>query len=671
MIDPHDYSSPEDYALAVARDLVAMGVPIFRAPGMQLPTRWQNTPPSDSTAEIDAWQPGDGLAAVMGHTFDAIDIDPRNGGQENVLDAFTTYGRQRTPRGGVHGLIAPLGVGKHQSVLPGVDLQGGRPDGTGRGFIWIAPTVRHGKAYSWVTSMHPLHPGPPGDDSGEWFKSLILKPAAAAVERRVHGKELAEPDADPPPPTYIARFFSEDVPAYIVAEPGTGDTRLFQLVARAREMANAGWVELDEALDAINTARAHRIREHPSGGGQTEEDFQRILGSSKRAVGSKKAVRSELKVGGKAVGSYAPKASAAGTDTDAGPMPVEESTGKVRLIPASSITPRRVRWLRHDRIPLGEITLVAGREGTGKSTYLAHLAAQVTRGTALGEFEEPRGVLYVANEDSWGHTVVPRLMAAGADMDRVFNVESTEDRGLVLPMDVDALVDAAKEVNAGAIMLDPIISLIDDKLSTDRARELRQALEPLRRAAEAADVALVALVHFNKNDGDVLTKIAGSRGWVEVARAVIGIAVDEDEGHVVMSQVKNNLGRLDLSHWAYKIESHAIDTPEGRAWTGRLEWISKVENGVASLMDAKRGRPKKADEHSLAAWVTSEATVRDALVPAKEIETRFEKVADWSRATVHRRLKQAVESGLLTRHHGGYGVAGGYPAETETPETVS
>ncbi|MGW1120674.1 AAA family ATPase [Streptomyces tanashiensis] len=82
---------------------------------------------------------------------------------------------------------------------------------------------------------------------------------------------------------------------------------------------------------------------------------------------------------------------------------------------ASTIQPKRVRWLwapgdaGDGRIPLGKLTLIVGRGGIGKSTLLAEFTAWITRGTMRGEFyEQPRDVMYVANEDSLEDTVTPR-----------------------------------------------------------------------------------------------------------------------------------------------------------------------------------------------------------------------------------------------------------------------
>jgi predicted ATP-dependent serine protease len=82
---------------------------------------------------------------------------------------------------------------------------------------------------------------------------------------------------------------------------------------------------------------------------------------------------------------------------------------------ASDVQVRPVRWLWDGRIALGTLALVGGREGIGKSTLCYQLAADITCGRMRGAFYgEPKAVIVVATEDSWEHTIVPRLMAAGA-----------------------------------------------------------------------------------------------------------------------------------------------------------------------------------------------------------------------------------------------------------------
>jgi hypothetical protein len=72
-------------------------------------------------------------------------------------------------------------------------------------------------------------------------------------------------------------------------------------------------------------------------------------------------------------------------DFDPNELAPWDGTRHVELVPASSIKVKPVHWLWKDRIPLGELTLLAGRESLGKSTIAYTLAAWVTRGTMKGD----------------------------------------------------------------------------------------------------------------------------------------------------------------------------------------------------------------------------------------------------------------------------------------------
>lgn len=161
---------------------------------------------------------------------------------------------------------------------------------------------------------------------------------------------------------------------------------------------------------------------------------------------------------------------------------------RLRRTPASAVTMRRLRWLWSNRIVLGGLTLLAGREGLGKSTVAVDLAARVTRGELAGEFlGEPRHVIYVNSEDARDSTIVPRLVAAGADLDRVVfldAISSTDDESpLVLPHDTRLLAEEIEELGAALVVLDAATSVIDSALDGDRDRQMRRGLEPISKLA--------------------------------------------------------------------------------------------------------------------------------------------------------------------------------------------
>ena len=289
---------------------------------------------------------------------------------------------------------------------------------------------------------------------------------------------------------------------------------------------------------------------------------------------------------------------------------------RLLLTPASAIRMRPVRWTWTDRIPAGALTVIPGREGIGKSLTLAWLTAQITRGTLPGiHHGTPRAVIYAATEDSWAHTIGPRLYAAGADLDLVYRVDVQEGDGfdaLTLPRDCKALAVEIRRLGVALLAADPLLSLIHSGIDTHRDRDLRTALEPLVDMADRTGCAVVGLAHFNKSSSaDALNLITGSRAFSAVARAVIAIARDDDagDGSCVMSQAKNNLGRLDLPSLRYMVESVEIPTEEGPAYVGRLIITGESDRSVSDILgDSAAERDggdggSRADREAVADWL--------------------------------------------------------------------
>jgi len=250
------------------------------------------------------------------------------------------------------------------------------------------------------------------------------------------------------------------------------------------------------------------------------------------------------------------------------PLPAAP-TGRFHLTRASDITPKPVDWLWDGRLPLGAISLLAGREGLGKSLLAYTLAAQLTRGETPGHFlNTPKSVIVVATEDSWEHTIVPRLLAAGANCDRVFQVTPPP----TFPNDVAALDRLIDDEDAALIILDPLLSRLDGKLDSHVNAKVRQGLEPLGLWVETRHVAILGLMHPNKNTtGDLLTSLTGSRAFAEVARAVLMLIADPDDPtRRLLGQAKNNLGLADQPTLAFTIVSASI---EEDITTAKIMWL--------------------------------------------------------------------------------------------------
>ena len=342
---------------------------------------------------------------------------------------------------------------------------------------------------------------------------------------------------------------------------------------------------------------------------------------------------------------------------------VGEHRRHVVLTPASTIKPRPVRWIWNGRLAKGTLALIAGPEGLGKSTLAYWMTARITRGELPGEYQgQPKSVLVCASEDSWEHTIVPRLIAAGADLDRVYRVEvKTADEftvGLSLPRDLKAVESHAVEKDAAMLVLDPLMSRLGDELDTYRDGDVRQALEPLVAIADRTGMAIVGLIHHNKSGStDPLQLVMASKAFTAVARSVHSVIRDPDDDtdtRRLFGTPKNNLGRGELPTLSFTIAGCVIPTDEGDAHVGRLVWGDDVAGSIGDAM--RRGAEDSGDRSATAEaaeWLTEYLFTQGGRDSSAEIKKAGKKVGH----AEHSLKKARSRLGLKIERKG-------YPGET-------
>lgn len=249
-------------------------------------------------------------------------------------------------------------------------------------------------------------------------------------------------------------------------------------------------------------------------------------------------------------------------------------------------------WASSGRIAAGTIAIAAGPEGVGKSSFGITLAALVSTGRLPGAwFGTPRKVLYAAVEDSWAHTLVPRLMAAEADLGRIGRFEVVSDSDdvatLSLPHDNDLFEIAITDHGIALVVLDPLMSLVSDRIDTHREHNVRQALDPLAQIADRTGAVILGIAHWNKGSGsDISARITGSGAFKNVPRAIFGFGRDPESagGGCVMTQSKNSLGRSDLPSMSYCIESAIVATEDGDAHTARFVVLGMSDRSLTDIL---------------------------------------------------------------------------------------
>ena len=303
---------------------------------------------------------------------------------------------------------------------------------------------------------------------------------------------------------------------------------------------------------------------------------------------------------------------------------------RAKITRASDIIIRPVVWAwaidGFGRMPCGALTLAAGREGTGKSSFAILIAAQITRGILPGAyFGTPRKVFYLAVEDSWSHTIAPRLAAAGADLELVYRFEVVNDTDdevmLSLPADNNLLEAEMIAHNVALVIIDPLMSVLSERIDTHRTREVRFALDPLAKLADRTRSVVLGVCHFNKSSGtDAASLLSGSHAFRDVPRSIFGFARDDDDNSRVMTQVKNSLGRDDLPSLSYTIETAYIDTAEGLAETGRFGFTGESERTVADILrDARHDSDDREEKRDAGSWIKAYLTQAGGMAPSRVV----------------------------------------------------
>ena len=323
---------------------------------------------------------------------------------------------------------------------------------------------------------------------------------------------------------------------------------------------------------------------------------------------------------------------------------------KITFTRASGVRTEAVDWLLDCWVPRGSVTLLGGREGIGKSTIAVDWTAQATTGKLT---RTPMNVAYVVTEDSPEHTVVPRLIAAGADLNRVLFLTATVpdpdepgityESSLDLPGDYPILKRFIENQEIGLVVLDAAKSVMSNKLKGNDDIDIRKFLEPMHRVAQNTDCTFVCLVHFSakKGSSDTGNLIMGSSAWQQVARSVVAVAQDKEAGTVKVWNSKANLAPRIRTMEA-KVVSAEITTDDGRRTeVGRMDWIRECdEDGSALLLpDADQAEPDNRTDAEV--WLTdflaghgehpkkavlAEAQKAGVSVSARTLERVFKKI---------------------------------------------
>jgi putative DNA primase/helicase len=303
----------------------------------------------------------------------------------------------------------------------------------------------------------------------------------------------------------------------------------------------------------------------------------------------------------------------------------------VVLVNGADLTPEPVRWLWPDWLALGKLHILAGAPGQGKTTIALAVAATLTIGGRWpdGSRCSPGNVLIWSGEDDPADTLLPRLIASGADRTRCYFVSGTRIDGEVEPFD-PARDMAALEEQALAIggikllIVDPVVSAVAG--DSHKNTEVRRALQPLVDLGSRLDAAVLGISHFSKGGAgsDPASRVVGSIAFTAVARVVLVAAKvkaedgEQDQDRRILARGKSNIGPDD-GGFEYAIEQ-AEPLPGIHA--SYVTWGKSVAGSARDLLAEPTEQESTSDSKSAvdAAVAFLLEALADGLTPSKTVQ---------------------------------------------------
>jgi len=289
-------------------------------------------------------------------------------------------------------------------------------------------------------------------------------------------------------------------------------------------------------------------------------------------------------------------------------------------------------------LPFGKLAILDGDPGLGKSLVTLDLCARVTTGRPFPDGTScpgPANVIVLNAEDGSADTIVPRLQALGADLDRIFVRHCDDEPGalpLRLPSQIAALDHILATTHAKLVVIDPIVAFLDPAIQIANDLSVRQALELLARLAEKHQCVILLVRHLNKTgDHRSLYRGGGSIGFLAAVRTAWLISQDpERPHHRVFAQIKNNLAPSQPS-LAYEIIAHDGQPPV-------VSWLGGTRPFTADQLLARAGQgPVFASPHHRACDFLT-ALLEEGPCPARDVWAAAQQ-AQFSESTLKRAKK--------------------------------
>ena len=628
-------SSRHEIIHAAAIAYAASGLPVFpcKSSDKRPLVRGGFKSATTDASVINVWWrrwPDALIGVPTGKGFDVLDLDVKDG--RDGFTAVPDWQRlspiiARTRSGGAHLYFRTDGTVRCTSnkIAAGVDTRGVGgyvivPPSTG--YTWLHGEPDFTALPPWPSKLRLPKIGDSAENNGATTNTI------SAVAKKYAGEGLPPSEradiekieaalAVIPADNYDTWF---RVGAALQNELGDGGFSLFKRWSKKSakydpEECKVKWQEVAPITD-INVGTIFRFADQADSGWRARHE-QKAGGEQPKADTKKP---------------YGSRASAAG----------------IVIVRASEIKMRSKNWLWEGHLLRGAQELLTGIPGLGKSQVQMSYVASVTNRVPWpdGTVMEPHNVVMLTAEDKLEDEIIPRLVAAGADLDRVHILKyikvDKKRRQFLLSEDLEQLGrDVARIGDVALVTLDPITAYMGGKMDSHKATEVRSQLGPLKDFAERTNVAVSTITHPAKStNNQAINHFIGSQAFIAAARVghICVEEVEEDEdgnkqptGRILFAHAKHNAS-IKMPTLAYTIKEIIVGVDEQTGATiaaPHVAWEAEpvditADQAVAAAAHGRGGGGRRQDAQR-AAMKFLEDFLKAGPVEQKKVEAAASK----------------------------------------------
>ncbi|MBR2592526.1 MAG: AAA family ATPase, partial [Oscillospiraceae bacterium] len=235
-----------------------------------------------------------------------------------------------------------------------------------------------------------------------------------------------------------------------------------------------------------------------------------------------------------------------------------------------------VEWLIPEYLPKGQITLICGTGGTGKTSVWVSLLASISSGERIlfdgfGDYygdRQPMQCMFFSSEDTVENVIKGKLRKGHARMRNIHTISLNDPRFEKIQFGSKYLEKLLDKYRPALCVFDPLQAFIDGHIKMADRNAMRQTMRSLIEWGKSYGTTFLIVMHTNKQlNVWGRNRMADSADLWDIARCVWMVGDADDQGMKYLSHEKSNYGRTGKT----MLFRNDGGQPEFKGWTDKKD----------------------------------------------------------------------------------------------------